>query len=148
MGAPVPSLDGVGVRSRVAEGSLVVSNLKMVTSLIVTPWLPSLQGTVLVLEDTGEAPYRINRQLTQWRAAGLLDEVRGIGLGRFSWAEDDVLSGDFSMAEILAERLGSLGLPIVKDLPVGHGRPKLALPLGVQELLDGRTAELSLFRAD
>ena len=102
---------------------------------------------VLVLEDTGEAPYRIDRQLTQWRAAGLLDGVRGIGLGRFSWAEEDVLPGDFSMAEILEERLGSLGLPIVTDLPVGHGRPNLALPLGVSARLDGRTGELSLMRA-
>ena len=146
-GASVQPLRGVGVRPGLAEGSLVVSNLTVATSLIGTPWLPSLRGTVLVLEDTGEAPYRIDRQLTQWRASGLLDGVRGIGLGRFSWAEDDVLPGDFSMAEILEERLGSLGLPIVKDLPVGHGRPNLALPLGLSARLDGRTGELSLMRA-
>ena len=146
-GASVPPLRGVGLRPGLAEGSLVVSNLTVATSLIGTPWLPSLKGTVLVLEDTGEAPYRIDRQLTQWRAADLLDGVKGIGLGRFSWAEDDVLPGDFSMAEILEERLGSLDLPIVTDLPVGHGRPNLALPVGVSARLDGRTGELSLMRA-
>ena len=146
-GASVQPLHGVGLRPGVAEGTLVVSNLTVATSLIGTPWFPSLRGAILVLEDTGEAPYRIDRQLTQWRAAGLLDGVRGIGLGRFSWAEDDVLPGDFSMAEILEERLGSLGLPLVRDLPVGHGRPNMALPLGVSARLDGRTGELTLVRA-
>jgi muramoyltetrapeptide carboxypeptidase len=100
----------------------VVSNLTIATSLIGTPWLPALRDKILVLEDTGEAPYRVDRQLTQWRSSGLLDGVRGIGLGRFSWAEDDVLPGDFSMEEILEERLGNLGIPLVHQLPVGHGR--------------------------
>ena len=48
------------------------------------------------------------------------------------------------MAEILEERLGSLGLPLVRDLPVGHGLPNMALPLGVSARLDGRTGELTL----
>jgi muramoyltetrapeptide carboxypeptidase len=128
------------------EGPLVVSNLTIATSLIGTPWLPSLKGAILVLEDTGEAPYRIDRQLTQWRSAGLLRELAGIGLGRFSWAEDDVLPGDFTLEEILLERLRPLGIPIVRALPVGHGRPNLALPLGVQARLDGTSGELNLLQ--
>ena len=109
-----------------------------------TPWLPSLKGAILVLEDTGEAPYRIDRQLTQWRSAGLLKGLAGIGLGRFSWAEDDVLPGDFTLEEILLERLTPLGIPIVRGLSVGHGRPNLALPLGVRARLDGASGLLSI----
>jgi len=128
----------------VADGPLVVSNLTIATTLIGTPWLPELGGTLLVLEDTGEAPYRIDRQLTQWRSSGLLRGVRGIGLGRFSWARDDVLPGDFSMEEILLERLGTLGLPLISGLPVGHGQPNLALPLGRRARLDGDRGSLTL----
>jgi muramoyltetrapeptide carboxypeptidase len=123
---------------------LLVSNLTIATSLIGTPWLPSLRGAVLVLEDIGEAPYRIDRQLTQWRSSGLLQGLAGIGLGRFSWARDDVLPGDFSMEEILLERLGDLGVPLVSGLPVGHGLPNLALPLGRRARLDGREGTLTL----
>ncbi|WP_415399962.1 S66 peptidase family protein [Synechococcus sp. W4D4] len=146
-GMNVPALHGQGLRPGLVQGPLVVSNLTIATSLIGTPWLPSLRGTILVFEDTGEAPYRIDRQLTQWRTSGQLAGVRGIGLGRFSWAEDDVLPGDFSMDEILEERLGSLSIPLVKDLPVGHGRPNMALPLGVQARLDGGNGQLSLVSA-
>jgi muramoyltetrapeptide carboxypeptidase len=143
-GEAVPALTGRGAVAGVVQGRLVVTNLTIATSLIGTPWWPSLEGTILVLEDTGEAPYRVDRQLTQWRAAGVLKGVAGVGLGRFSWAQDDVLAGDFSMQEILLERLRPLGIPIVTDLPVGHGRPNLALPLGVPARLDGTRGELSL----
>ena len=141
---PVPPLQGSPVQGGIVRGPLVVSNLTIATSLIGTPWLPPLKGAILVLEDTGEAPYRIDRQLTQWRTTGLLDGVAGIGLGRFSWAEDDVLPGDFSMQEILLERLAPLGVPLVRDLPVGHGRPNLALPMGRLAELDGRSGQLRL----
>ena len=143
-GRAVAPLQGRGERGGVVEGPLVVSNLTIATSLIGTPWLPELGGTLLVLEDTGEAPYRIDRQLTQWRSSGLLRGVRGIGLGRFSWARDDVLPGDFSMEEILLERLGTLGLPLISGLPVGHGQPNLALPLGRRARLDGDRGSLTL----
>jgi muramoyltetrapeptide carboxypeptidase len=143
-GRAVAALQGQPVRGGVAEGPLLVSNLTIATSLIGTPWLPSLRGAVLVLEDIGEAPYRIDRQLTQWRSSGLLQGLAGIGLGRFSWARDDVLPGDFSMEEILLERLGDLGVPLVSGLPVGHGLPNLALPLGRRARLDGREGTLTL----
>jgi muramoyltetrapeptide carboxypeptidase len=141
---PVPPLQGQPLSQGVVEGRLVVTNLTVATSLIGTPWLPDLKGCVLVLEDTGEAPYRVDRQLTQWISSGLLEGVVGFGLGRFSWAEDDVLPGDFSMDEILAERLVPLGRPIVRQLPLGHGRPNQPLPLGVMARLDGSRGRLTV----
>ena len=141
---PVAPLRGEGMQGGSAEGPLVVTNLTIATSLIGTPWLPDLRGAILVLEDTGEAPYRIDRQLSQWRSSGLLAGVAGIGLGRFSWAKDDVLPGDFTMEEILLERLLPLGVPLVRGLSVGHGLPNLALPLGRRARLDGRNGSLSL----
>ena len=127
-----------------AHGPLVVSNLTVATHLIGTPWLPSLNGALLVLEDVGEAPYRVDRMLTQWRSSGLLNRLAGIACGRFSWDEDDILPGDFSMEEILEERLGDLGIPLVLNLPVGHGLPNQALPLGAMGRLDGVEGSLTL----
>ena len=121
-----------------------MTNLTVATHLIGTPWLPSLDGAILVLEDVGEAPYRVDRMLTQWRSVGLLQGLNGIACGRFSWDKDDILPGDFSMEEILEERLGDLGIPLVLNMPVGHGRPNMALPLGQRATLNGRSGELSL----
>ena len=143
-GRPVAPLQGEPRRGGIARGPLVVTNLTVATHLIGTPWLPSLKGAILVLEDVGEAPYRVDRMLTQWRSAGLLEHLAGVACGRFSWAKDDILPGDFTMEEILEERLGDLGIPLVLNLPVGHGRPNQALPLGSQAQLDGQRGLLSL----
>ena len=143
-GQPVMALKGDGLRPGIGRGPLIVTNLTVATHLIGTPWLPSLEGALLVLEDVGEAPYRIDRMLTQWRNAGLVQQLAGAACGRFSWAEDDILPGDFSMNEILEERLGDLGIPLVVNLPLGHGHPNNALPLGAVAQLDGRQGNLSL----
>ena len=143
-GRPVVPLQGEPRRRGNARGPLVVTNLTIATHLIGTPWLPSLKGAILVLEDVGEAPYRVDRMLTQWRSAGLLQHLAGVACGRFSWAKDDILPGDFTMEEILEERLGDLGIPLVLNLPVGHGQPNQALPLGSQAELDGERGLLSL----
>ena len=143
-GQPVTTLQGDGLRPGIGRGPLIVTNLTVATHLIGTPWLPSLEGALLVLEDVGEAPYRIDRMLTQWRSAGLLQQLAGAACGRFSWVEDDILPGDFSMNEILEERLGDLGIPLVLNLPLGHGHPNNALPLGAMAQLDGRQGNLSL----
>ena len=146
MGEPVEPLQGRGRRSGVAEGRLVVSNLTVATHLIGTPWMPSLDGALLVLEDTGEAPYRVDRMLTHWRTAGLLQNLAGVGIGRFSWRPDpgDVFPGDLSLDEVLMDRLGDLGVPVISNLPVGHGRPNKALPMGRRARLDGDSGQLRL----
>ena len=143
-GQAVDPLDGLGRGHGIAEGPLVVTNLTVGTHLIGTPWMPHLDGAILVLEDVGEAPYRVDRMLTQWRSAGLLDQVAGVACGRFSWMEDDILPGDFTMKEILENRLGGLGVPFVLNLPIGHGLPNQALPLGHRARLDGRRGRLEL----
>ena len=143
-GQPVAPLNGRGIVRGIGEGPLVVTNLTVGTHLIGTPWMPHLDGSILVLEDVGEAPYRVDRMLTQWRSAGLLDKLTGVACGRFSWMKDDILPGDFSMEEILENRLGGLGVPLVMDLPIGHGRPNQALPLGQRARLDGRRGRLAL----
>ena len=143
-GEPLPPLAGDGWVAGVATGPLVVTNLTVATALIGTPWFPSLRGCVLVLEDVGEAPYRVDRMLTQWRSAGLLKQVAGIGVGRFSWRADDVLPGDLGLEDVLRDRLSDLGVPVVGGLAVGHGRPNLALPLARLARLDGSGGQLAV----
>ncbi len=90
----------------------MVTNLTVATHLIGTPWLPDLRGAILVLEDVGEAPYVVDRMLTQWRTAGQLQGVAGVGLGRFQWIPEDVLPGTSEWRRCWQERLGDLGIPV------------------------------------
>ncbi len=144
-GQPLLDLQGVPWQGGVAVGPLLTLNLTVASHLIGTPFLPDLTGVVLVIEDIGEAPYRIDRMLTQWRLAGLLQSLAGLGFGRFLACDDGSDSGGFSLEEVLRERTADLGIPVVANLLVGHGPGgNAALPVGAIATLDGDQGVLSV----
>ncbi|MGW1180005.1 S66 peptidase family protein [Streptomyces drozdowiczii] len=91
----------------------------------------SARGGLLVIEDTTEDPYSLDRILTQLLRAGALDGVAGVACG--SWAG----CGPYEKVRaVLADRLGGLGVPVVEELGFGHGPTGLTIPLGVPAVLD------------
>lgn len=143
-GRSLPSLKGCGWGGGVATGILLPANLTVATHLLSTPIQPDLDGVILAFEDVTEAPYRIDRMLTQWRLCGALSKVRGIALGSFSQCEAPVGIPSFTVEEVLRDRLGDLGIPVVSDLPFGHEAPNAALPVGVQVILDADQGVLDI----
>ncbi|WP_298612217.1 LD-carboxypeptidase [uncultured Thermosynechococcus sp.] len=141
-GKPLEPLFGRGWGGGTVQGRLLVGNLTVATHLLATPDCPPLENVILALEDVGEAPYRIDRMLTQWRRSGALNQVKGIALGRFSGCEDPTTQPNFRVVEVLGDRLGDLGIPIVSDLPFGHAGVNAALPVGVATELDGDRGSL------
>ena len=116
-----------------AEGVLLGGNLSLLTSLVGTPYLPSLAGAIVLLEDLNEEPYRLDRYLTQLRQSGVLDGVRGFVLGQWTRCGDAV---DEALAT-LVERLGDLDVPILGHVPVGHERTSWPAPLGAHARIEG-----------
>ena len=149
-GEPLEALQGEGWRAGIAEGPLLVANLTVATHLLGTPHLPSLRGAILILEDVGEAPYRIERMLTHWRLSGALRQLAGLGFGSFEGCEEadsragEAASHRFSVEQVLRERSLDLELPVVAHLPVGHSPGNAALPLGSPARLDGGRGRLEL----
>jgi muramoyltetrapeptide carboxypeptidase len=136
-GKPLDPIYGDAWHGGVAAGSLLPANLTVATHLLGTPVQPPLDGTILALEDTAEAPYRIDRMLTQWRMLGVFQKVRGIALGRFSRCHASSKYPSFTVEEVLRDRLGSLDIPVVANLPFGHDGANAALPVGSWVRLDG-----------
>ena len=87
-GDPLEDLEGEGWVGGQVEGPLLAANLTVATHLLGTPHLPDLDGAILVLEDVGEAPYRIERMLTHWRLCGALQRLGGIGFGSFEGCDE------------------------------------------------------------
>ncbi|NMG20315.1 S66 peptidase family protein [Brasilonema bromeliae] len=143
-GRPLAPLKGCGWGGGVVNGILLPGNLTVATHLLGTPMLPDMDGVVLALEDVTEVPYRIDRMLTQWRMSGVLSKVRGIALGSFSRCEAPANVPSFSVEEVLRDRLGDLGIPIVSNLPFGHEAPNAALPVGVPVQLDADKGILNI----
>ena len=152
-GHALADLQGEGWSGGSASGPLLAGNLTVATHLLGTAHLPDLKGAILVLEDVGEAPYRLDRLLTHWRLGGALQQLAGIGLGRFTGCDDpDGAPGEgspdparrFTVEQVLRDRTADLGIPVVAGLPVGHEPGNAALPLGVRARLDGQRGLLQI----
>ncbi|MFJ9538401.1 LD-carboxypeptidase [Streptomyces sp. NPDC101225] len=97
------------------------------------------RGGLLLVEDVGERPYRIDRTLTQLLRSGWLDGVTGIALG--SWQE----CGPYAdVRAVLADRLAGLGVPVVEEFGFGHCAGALTVPFGVTAELDADAGTLTL----
>lgn len=137
-GVPAPLHGERTVVGGRVEGPLLGGNLSVLTRLIGTPWLPSLAGGVLLLEDVGERPYRLDRMWTHLRLAGLLDGLAGVVFGEFTGCDEPGCTS----ASVLDELAQSLGVPCVAGLPIGHGELNHAVPLGARVRLDADAGRL------
>jgi muramoyltetrapeptide carboxypeptidase len=140
-GQPVPPLVGTEtVRPGSAEGPLMGGNLAILASLVGTPFFPSLNGAVLLLEDVGERPYRLDRMWTQLVLSGALRGVAGVALGAFTDCEEKDAS--YTSAQVLSELTFRLNVPVLAGLPIGHGSVNHPVVLGARVRLDATAKRL------
>ena len=129
-----------------AEGPLLGGCLSLLAAAVGTPWaLRPRVGTVLLVEDIGEAPYRVHRMLWQLRLAGLFEDVGGVVFGQMPGCEDP--TRQTSLEEAISRALDGLDLPVAIGLPTGHtSGPGVTLPLGVTARLvcDGDEARFEM----
>jgi muramoyltetrapeptide carboxypeptidase len=109
--------------------------------LLGTPFLPSLDGAVLLLEDIGERPYRLDRMWTHLRLAGVFERVSGIVLGDFTDCEER--NGSYTSADVLRSLAEETGLPCAAGFAIGHGAINQPVPLGTSVRLDAGEARLT-----
>lgn len=119
----------------VAEGRLVGGNLCVLASLCGTPAQLNAGGAIVVLEDLGEAAYKVDRLLVQLRDSGALAGAVGLVLGDF--LDTNIPPGaGWTLDDVMLDVLGPLGVPMLRGIPVGHGRTNLAFPIGVSARLE------------
>ncbi|WP_182187833.1 S66 peptidase family protein [Pectinatus frisingensis] len=121
--------------SGTASGKIIGGNLSLITALLATPYEIETKNAILFLEDVSESPYRIDRMLTQLLSSGKLQEVRGIILGEWINCTAKEM-GDFTVQDIITDRLLPLNIPILTGLPIGHGRYNITIPEGTKVYMD------------
>jgi muramoyltetrapeptide carboxypeptidase len=129
----------------VAEGRLLGGNLSVLSRVIGTAYMPLLEDTVLLLEDQGERPYRLDRMWTHLQLAGVFGRIKGIVLGSFTQCEEP--GAPYSSAEVLRELAAATGVPCAAGFPIGHGEANEPVPLGVRVRLDAGAQRLSFLEA-
>lgn len=128
MAGQVSSLSGTSLRAGRAEGLLWGGNLCVLASLCGTSEALQPGPKILFLEDVNEAPYRVDRLLTQLHECGAFEGLSGMALGKFTGC------GDLRVLwEHWAKRWR---VPVVCDLPFGHCEDNYPLLLGARACLD------------
>jgi muramoyltetrapeptide carboxypeptidase len=141
-------LSGTPLVPGVVEGPLLGGDLTVFATLLGTRWLPDVSGAILLLEEVGEPPYRLDRAWTHLRNGGVLGRVAGIALGTFIDCEPrDPRYGPHTAREVLTELATAAGVPCVANLPVGHGGVNAPLALGARVRLDGTAGTLQPLEA-
>jgi muramoyltetrapeptide carboxypeptidase len=119
-------------------------NLTVLTSLLGTPYFPSIKGGILFLEDVGEHPYRIERMLTQLLHAGVLGRQKAVVLGQFTEYKLVPHDRGFKLQSVVDWLKQRLKVPVLTNLPYGHVATKVLLPVGAKTdlMIEGRDALL------
>lgn len=148
---PLRELTPLTADHRSVQGRLLGGNLEMLSRLSGTALGAALtpgEPVVLLIEEVGEAPYRIDRSLTQLAAAGLLRDVVALLVGDLVRCQRPADAPDQPDAlQVIAERARSFGVPAWAGAPLGHGDRNRAVPLGVGVTLAGDEAALHFHSA-
>lgn len=117
------------------QGTLWGGNLAMLISLIGTPWMPTIDKGILVLEDVNEHPFRVERMLLQLEYAGFLNRQSAIVLGSFSGAAPNEYDAGYSLESVYAFLRSRLSVPLITGLDFGHEQRTVTLPIGANATL-------------
>lgn len=140
--------DAKVIRDGRAKGRLVGGNLALITALLGTPFAPNFEGAILIIEDIGEAIYRIDRMLRQLILSGSLQQCSGIVAGDFRPPPEEKRTDNRTLNEILGEAADHAGIPCLAGAPFGHIADQWTIPLGAIAELDTGSKSLRVLGAD
>lgn len=130
-----------------ASGVLIGGNLGQLV-YAVGAGLPSFDGAILFFESfVGGGAAMLDRVFFQLIESGALNGVRGVAIGHLTAnprAVRDTEPPGWTVVEMLQERLGALGVPVLGGLPLGHDPDPLTVPLGTRATLDATAGVLTV----
>jgi muramoyltetrapeptide carboxypeptidase len=111
-----------------------------------TPYWPELDGAILFLETSEEkpGPQRVDGILTDYENMGAFGRIRGLLFGRpYGYAPEE----REQLHEVILERAGGYGFPVVADMDVGHTSPMLTVPVGCRAVIDAGRERFEIVEA-
>ncbi|WP_448322243.1 S66 peptidase family protein [Streptomyces sp. CO7] len=122
-----------------AEGVTLGGTVTLLACSLGTETSLPAAGGIVLMEDVGEELFRLDRFLTQLRRGGYLDGAAGVVCGTFTDC-----GAPERVEELLHDRLGDLGIPVLVRADIGHGVPQQTFPIGVRARLDADAGTLTL----
>jgi len=127
-----------------ARGTLVGGNLTVLSAIVGSPYLPSWDNAILVLEDVRENIYRIDRMLTQLKLAGILDRIAGFVFGKCTECGPGQGYGSLTIEQVFDDHIKPLKIPAWYGAMIGHVSRQFTLPLGIQVEIDAEQGSIKM----
>lgn len=125
-------------------GTLLGGNLSLLASIVGTKFQPDFSDSILVIEDIGEEPYRIDRYLAQLKNAGIFDKINGCILGQFTDCVPKEPEKSLTLEQIFQDYFGNLKIPVISNLSYGHIPQKVTLPIGARIKIDTKRGTITI----
>ncbi len=135
------------LREGKASGPLIGGNLSVMLTLVGTPYLPSLRGAILCLEEVnfGSGLLRkVDESLAQCQQIGLFDQIAGLVIGKVNELSEEEAK---LFESLIVEYTAGSQFPILTGVDFGHTAPQLTLPIGIQASLDSQQDRFSINEA-
>lgn len=116
------------------RGELTGGNLNRMVSSLGTKFEINLKGKIVLLEDVGEDLQRVDGMMNQLRLARKLEQAAGFILGSFTNLNEDETEQD--VYDLIGSFIKPFNKPTVSGFRIGHCEPNIAIPLGVEAILD------------
>lgn len=110
-------------------GAVVGGNLTSFVDNIGTPFEVDTKGKIVLIEEVYEPINKVYRYLNHLIMAGKLHECAGIIMGECT---NCAAAYNKSYDDLINEVIVPLNKPLMTNLASGHGRYKMAIPIGAQ----------------
>jgi len=135
------------INSGIAEGTLIGGNLGLICNSLGTPYEIDMKDKILFIEEVNEAPYRVDRILTQLLLSKKIQQCKGIILGQFKGCDLEHYERSLTLEEVFHDRLYNLDIPMFSGFCSGHDYPKLTLPIGARVKMDANAGIIHVMEA-
>lgn len=123
-----------------ARGPIIGGNLRRIVSTLGTKFEVRTEGRILLIEDIAETIPRIDSMLQQLKQARKLEQLAGVVIGSFT----ETGASDEALLMLMQEYFGDLEIPVVAGFKIGHETTNIAIPLGVDAILDAQEKVLRI----
>jgi len=132
------------IRPGQSRGILAGGNLSLLAALSGTPYALDARDKIVFVEEVGEAPYRIDRMLTQLKQSGGMAAASGLVFGTFADCEAADAENSLSLRQTLEGQVAPLGIPADYGHAIGHISNLCTLPVGIMASLDADNHQITL----
>jgi muramoyltetrapeptide carboxypeptidase len=139
--------DIIKITEKSARGIIIGGNLIVFSSLLGTPYMPSLYKKILFLEEVEEKPYKIDRIFSHLSLIREFKRIKGLVFGQFEDCTDPDSDENLSLVELISQYFKEIDKPVMYNVNFGHIKNFITIPYGIRASVNSKTGKIKLLES-